>query len=83
MLVEQLMRNLIPNYNVTRHFALCESCFWCASILKREDTIVCPLCNSSGNVSLIPLALDESFRVNFNVTSGLEISFSGVRKRTS
>ncbi|HEX7032747.1 MAG TPA: hypothetical protein VF172_07095 [Nitrososphaera sp.] len=53
-------------------------------IKKEGDVIACPMCTgSNGNsssVSLIPLAMDEEYRINFGLKSGLELSFSKRRK---
>jgi adenosine deaminase len=40
-----------------------------------KERIVCPTCPNS-NISLIPLAVKESYRLNINPKSGLEVSFS-------
>ena len=56
------------------HFALCESCFWCATVINFKQQHVCPSC--SGSVSLIPLARDEQYRIEFGSSAGLEMSFS-------
>jgi hypothetical protein len=61
--MNSLVQELNPsNYCNSRQFALCESCFWSATILesRRYDTDVCPLC-SSEKMSLIPLARDEIY----------------------
>lgn len=70
-----LMENLLPDNPAARHFALCESCFWSASILRMEHDVACPTCTDS-NVSLIPLAIDELYRIRLGSTAGLELSFS-------
>jgi hypothetical protein len=67
-------------YNPTdRQFALCESCFWSATILKPNDNSIpgsdsCPVC-SKGYVSLIPLAADEVYELKVRPKGGLEMSF--------
>lgn len=70
-----LMENLLPNNSAARYFALCESCFWSATILKIERDVACPVCTDS-TVSLIPLAIDEEYRIKLGVSTGLELSFS-------
>ncbi|HXV46582.1 MAG TPA: hypothetical protein VD736_07915, partial [Nitrososphaera sp.] len=67
------MENLLPNNYSSLHFALCESCFWSATILKMREFIVCPACPDS-NVSLIPLAVDEQYRIKLGTSAGLELS---------
>jgi hypothetical protein len=73
-----VMENLLPN-SINRHFALCESCFWSATILKMKEYIACPTCADS-IVSLIPLTTNESYRLKLSQASGLEISFSTLPK---
>jgi hypothetical protein len=57
-----------PLYEYERQFAICESCFWCATIFYKADNNtnnndslqqrqICPLCKNK-SVSLIPLAKD-------------------------
>lgn len=63
-----------------RQFALCESCFWSATILKPRDNSIrrsgsCPVC-SIGYVSLIPLTIDEVYELKVRPKGGLEMSFS-------
>jgi hypothetical protein len=71
-----LMENLLPDNSAARYyFALCESCFWSATILKMERDVACPVCTDS-TVSLIPLAIDEQYRIKLGVSTGLELSFS-------
>jgi len=64
----------------TRRFALCESCFWSATIIRSGERNVhitnsCPIC-SSNNISLIPLANDEAYEMHVRSKGGLEIKFS-------
>ena len=75
-LVQQLKAK--SNYYNSRQFALCESCFWSATILesRRYDIDVCPLC-SSEKMSLIPLAKDEIYELSFRSNGGgLDMRFS-------
>lgn len=71
-----VMENLLPNNASGLHFALCESCFWSATILRmKEQNVACPLCVNA-NVSLIPLAIDEQYRIKLGPRAGLELPFS-------
>lgn len=51
-------------YNNDRKFALCDSCFWSATIFKTEEKnrnhiiYSCPLCSNS-SISLIPLVIED------------------------
>ena len=58
-----------------RLFALCESCYWTATIFIRIDSYHCPLCHSS-DVALIPLSSDEKYEFDFERKRGFQIKFS-------
>ncbi len=58
-------------------FALCESCFWSATVFGRNMQ-ACPSC-AGENVSMIPLAGDEEYRLKMS-GAGLEMSFSRTKK---
>ncbi|HZB16929.1 MAG TPA: hypothetical protein VE445_07150 [Nitrososphaeraceae archaeon] len=69
------------NYTSHRHFALCESCFWSATIFtldkKQEQNInTCPICFKENNISLIPLTKDEVYELSTRSKGGLEMKFS-------
>ena len=69
------------NYTSHRHFALCESCFWSATIFtsdkKQEQNInTCPICFKENNISLIPLTKDEVYELSTRSKDGLEMKFS-------
>jgi hypothetical protein len=71
MCVNPIMENLLPSDNFGRQFALCESCFWSATVLRMKDqvAIACPMCAESG-VSMISLAINESYRLSLSPKSG-------------
>ena len=66
------------------YFAICNSCYWCATYFGIEDieslsgssshVLDCPGCNSH-NTELLPIANDESFRIHYSLTRGMEIEF--------
>jgi hypothetical protein len=69
------------NYTSHRHFALCESCFWSATIFKsdkKEEQIIntCPICFNENNISLIPLTKDKVYKLSIRPKGGLEMKFS-------
>ncbi|HET6800268.1 MAG TPA: hypothetical protein VFH25_06865 [Nitrososphaeraceae archaeon] len=73
------------NYTSHRHFALCESCFWSATIFKSDKkqehkTNACPVCFNDSSVSLIPLTKDEVFELSTRSKGGLEMKFSKLIK---
>ena len=66
----QLIQSVEYNiYTSHRHFALCESCFWSATILKRREDSVCPVCADS-NISFIPLSINERSRLSMSPSYG-------------
>ena len=78
------------NYSVNtlveahRHIALCETCFWSATIFNSTQNNIriinyCPVC-SSNNISLIPLANDDVYDMNIRSKGGLEPRFSKANK---
>ena len=60
------------DYN-NRLFALCESCYWTATIFTK--IYECPTCRCE-NVELIPLNLDEKYEYHIDQNKGLEVKFS-------
>jgi hypothetical protein len=62
------------DYN-KRQFALCESCYWTATIFMKIESYQCPVCRDD-NVALIPLNLEEKYEYQFKPKQGLDIKFS-------
>jgi hypothetical protein len=62
------------------HFVICNSCYWCASYFSIDyldsssQVLRCHVCNSH-NTELIPISLNESFRIKYNITRGMELEF--------
>ena len=71
------------------YFVICNSCYWCATYfgidylqsLSESSTHVlnCPICNSH-NTELMPIATDESFRMEYSLTRGMELEFYETNK---
>jgi hypothetical protein len=67
------------------HFLLCESCFWCASLLRsndvnNNDNIIskyCPSC-SNNRVQSMPVSCNEVYKFDYNPKRGLTLKFSTV-----
>jgi hypothetical protein len=59
-----------------RHFVICNSCFWCASLYSESMTTKCPTCNSYGNLESIPISTNESFKFNCHSRTGIVLEFS-------
>jgi hypothetical protein len=64
-----LIQDLNSNNSSERRFALCESCFWSATIFKSKvqskimTLYECPICFER-NISLIPLAANEIYQLS-------------------
>ena len=43
--------------------------------MRLRENVTCPACPDS-SVSLIPLAMDEQYRIKLGTSAGLELSFS-------
>ena len=66
------------------YFVICNLCYWCASYFGIDDleslsassshVLDCHVCNSH-NTELIPISTDESFRIEYSLTRGMEIEF--------
>lgn len=62
-----------------RIFALCEKCYWTATILKKVESFQCPVCRGEEEVAMIPLCKDEKYEYSLESGQGLQIKFSLVR----
>jgi hypothetical protein len=66
------------------YFVICNSCYWCASYFDIDDleyisassshVLDCHVCNSR-NTELIPISTDESFKIDYSLTRGMELEF--------
>ena len=66
------------------YFVICNSCYWCATYFGIDDleslcgssshVLDCHVCNSH-NTELMPITNDESFRIEYSLTRGMEIEF--------
>ena len=71
---------LAKEYNYRyRFFALCEKCYWTATILKKVENYQCPVCHGD-EVALIPLGNDERYEYSLEPEQGLQIKFSLLSK---
>jgi hypothetical protein len=69
-----LIQNVEYNYADNRHFALCESCFWSATIFKsatqEHKTNACHICVNDDSIALIPLTRDEVYELSVRSKGG-------------
>jgi hypothetical protein len=85
----KLSSNTIENNKISQpidkiYFVICNSCYWCASYFVIDDlesqsgssshVLNCHVCNSH-NTELIPISTDESFRIEYSQTKGMEMEF--------
>ena len=85
----KLSSNTIENNEILQpidkiYFVICNSCYWCASYFGLDDleslsgsssrVLDCHVCNSH-DTELMPLSTDESSRIEFSPTRGMEIEF--------
>jgi hypothetical protein len=58
------------------YFVICNSCYWCATYFGIDVSLslACHGCNSQ-NTELLPISTDESFRIEYSPTRGLEMVF--------
>jgi hypothetical protein len=72
--------NAVLKRNDHVYFVICNSCYWCASYFSIDDlessskVLSCHVCNSH-NTDQIPISSNEWFRINYDVTRGMEIEF--------
>ncbi len=76
--------NTLVEAYADRQIALCETCFWSATIFNSTQNNIriinyCPVC-SNNNISLIPLANDDVYDMNIRSKGGLELRFSKANK---
>ena len=74
LLMSEVILERKYDYN-KRLFALCESCYWTATIFMKIESYQCPVCRDD-NVALIPLNLEEKYEYQFKPKQGLDIKFS-------
>jgi len=71
------------------YFVICNSCYWCASYFGIDDleslsgssshVLDCHVCNSQ-NTELMPISTNESFRIEYSLTRGMEMEFYKTNK---
>ena len=59
-----------------RLFALCESCYWTATVFdtSEKQDLPCPICHND-QIALIPLSMDEQYSYTVKPDRGLDIEF--------
>jgi hypothetical protein len=87
-----LTSNIIERNEISQpvYFVICNSCYWCATYFRNDDlgfrsessshNLNCPICNSQ-NIELMPIAIDESFRIEYSLTRGMEMEFYKTHRR--
>ena len=73
-MMEDLLEYDRKTFSSSRYFAICESCYWSATILKMKDEVACPMCTNS-NVSLVPVTIDEQYGIKLGAGSSGAVVF--------
>jgi hypothetical protein len=66
--------DLSKRSNSHRYFALCNSCFWCASYLRHMGTVKCSSCKNE-IIEPIPIRSDEAFLFQYDRKRGVSLQF--------
>ena len=57
---------------------ICNSCYWCATYFGIDVSLSSPpVCHGCGlhNTELMPISMDESFRIEYSPKRGMELEF--------
>ena len=81
---ETIENKYILRYIDRNYFLICNSCLWCATYFgignleslsaSQTHALSCHICNSC-NTELMPISADISSRMEYGVTSGMEMEF--------
>lgn len=64
-----------PKFACKKFFLLCNSCLWCASCFKNQNSFPkCPQCEYDG-IECMPIGNDETYIFNYSPTNGVELEF--------
>jgi hypothetical protein len=71
------------------YFVICNSCYWCASYFgfdyleslsgSSSHVLDCPICIAH-NTEIMSISTDESFRIEYSLTRGMEMEFYKTNK---
>lgn len=61
-------------------FALCGSCYWCASVFRYEAISVCPSCRNGG-IDLMPISADENYVFEYDEKRGIVLDFAPAKRK--
>jgi hypothetical protein len=71
------------------YFLVCNSCLWCATYFGINDleslsaspthALSCQICNSC-NTKLMPISADVSSRMEYSITSGMQMEFNKMKE---
>jgi hypothetical protein len=65
--------------SLIRTFIMCDSCFWCASGLRKVELTNCPVCNKE-TLSSLPVARNEKYSYSYSEKRGVEVTFSSIKE---
>ncbi|MEO9294094.1 MAG: hypothetical protein ABI347_00650 [Nitrososphaera sp.] len=55
-------------------FAICNGCFWCASLLGARSVVACPSCRSA-LIEVLPLCSNEAYTFDYKFDTGVTLEF--------
>jgi hypothetical protein len=59
-------------------FLICNSCFWCASYLDSENSLIpfeCPSCKQKA-IECMPISVNDAYSFHYNQATGVILEFS-------
>ncbi len=62
------------------HFAICGSCFWCASVFRSDMLGTCPSCRNKA-LDTMPISKDEKYVFDYDEKRGVVLDFVPTRKK--
>lgn len=61
-------------------FAVCGSCFWCASVFGSGTFAACPSCRNE-TLDLMPISTDENYVFDYDEKRGLVLDFAPTKRK--
>jgi hypothetical protein len=76
--IEMLIHENESTFVDAKNFLMCGSCFWCASCLTGNRTMLhCPSCGNN-KMQLMPVSTYESYKLDHGYINGMVSELSGL-----
>jgi len=62
------------------YFAVCGSCFWCASAFRSDAFVACPVCRN-GKLDFMPISTDENYVFDYDEKRGIVLDFVPAKRK--